>query len=69
MTQMNLFRTETDSQTWRTDLWPRGVGGSGMAGSLGSVDTNLHSGWISSGVLLHSTETVSSLFGTEHDGG
>ena len=37
-----IYRTETDSQTWRTDLWlPRGSGeGVGWTESVGLVDAN-----------------------------
>ena len=37
-----MYRTETDSWTWRTDLWfPKGRGeGVGWTGSLGLVDAN-----------------------------
>ena len=38
-----LYKTEIDSETWRTDLWlPRGKGeGVGCTGSLGLVDGNI----------------------------
>ena len=37
------YKTETDSQTWRTDLWlPWGGEGEGQTGSLGLVDTNYY---------------------------
>ena len=50
MTQMN--RTETDSQTWRTDLWlPRGRGlAEGWSGRLGLADLSYYN-WIA---LLYS---------------
>ena len=37
-----IYKTETDSQTQRTDLWlPRGRGvGEGWIGSLGLADAN-----------------------------
>ena len=37
-----IYKTETDSQTWRTDLWlPKGRGrGVGWTGSLGLADAN-----------------------------
>ena len=37
-----VYRTETDSQTWRADVWlPRGNGErAGWMGSLGLVDKN-----------------------------
>ena len=37
-----MYKTETDSQTWRIDLWlPRGRGeGMGWTGSLGLVYAN-----------------------------
>ena len=39
-----IYKTETDSQTWRTDLWlPRGrEEGVGWTGSLGLVDANYY---------------------------
>ena len=39
-----IYETETDSQTWRTDLWllrGRG-GGEEWIGSLGLADTNYY---------------------------
>ena len=49
-----IYRTETDSQTWRADLWlPRGRG---MDGEFGvSRCKLLHLDWISNKVLLYST--------------
>ena len=43
-TDAPIYMTETDSQTWRTDLWlPRGWGeGVGWTGSLGLVDANYY---------------------------
>ena len=36
-----IYKTETDSQTWRRDLWlPRGREGVGWMGSLRLVDAN-----------------------------
>ena len=39
-----IYRTETDTQTQRSDLWlPRGgEGGEGRLGSLGLADVNYH---------------------------
>ena len=39
-----IYKTETDSQTWRTDLWlPREGGGSGMMNwEFGLVDANYY---------------------------
>ena len=38
---MNFHKTETDSQTQRTDLWlPRGGGGERWFGSLRFADAN-----------------------------
>ena len=39
-----IYKTETDSQTWRTDLWlPRGMWeGVGWMASLGLVDANYY---------------------------
>ena len=57
-----MYRTETDSQTWRTDLWlPRGQG-VGRMGSLRLVDTNLlRLECMGNEVLLYSTGTIFSL--------
>ena len=60
----SIYRTETESQTWRTDLWlPRGRGGSGMDWELGvSRCKLLHLEWISNEALLYSTgENIQSL--------
>ena len=39
-----IYKTETDSQTWRTDMWlPRGKGERmGWTRSLGLVDANYY---------------------------
>ena len=52
-----IYRTETDSQTWRTGLWlPRRRGGSGMDGEFGVHRCKLlHLEWMGYGVLLYST--------------
>ena len=43
MTQELLYKTETDSQTYRTDLWLPGDGGrEGQIGGLGLADANYH---------------------------
>ena len=34
-----IYKTETDSQTWRTDLWLPRAGGTG---SVGVVDANYY---------------------------
>ena len=40
-TNQQVYKTETDSQTWRTDLWlSRGRAGERRIGSLGLADTN-----------------------------
>ena len=51
-----LYKTETDSQTQRTDLWlPRGRGREGWTGRLGLADANvLYVGGINK-ALRHST--------------
>ena len=59
MTQTNLSRTQTDSQTQRADLrLPRGRGlGDGRSGELGLADVmRLHEGERNSQVLKCSTE-------------
>ena len=35
-----IYKTETDSQTWRTDLWLPRVEGVGWTWNLGLVDAN-----------------------------
>ena len=44
VTNEPIYKTETDSQTWRTDLWlPRGMWeGVGWMASLGLVDANYY---------------------------
>ena len=53
-TKEPIHRTETDSETWRTDLWlPRG--GEWMDWKFGvSRCKLLHLGWVSNEVLLYS---------------
>jgi len=64
-----MYEVETDSQTWKTDLWlPRG-GGSGMDGEFGvSKCKVLHLEWISNDVLLYITGYSTQSPGTDHDG-
>ena len=53
-----MYKTETDSETWRTDLWlPRGEGaGRGMDWEFGvSRCKLLHIEWINNEVLLYNT--------------
>ena len=52
-----IYKIETDSWTWRTDLWlPSGRGGSGKDGEFGVNRCKLlHWEWISNEVLLYST--------------
>ena len=51
-----IYRKETNSRTWRTDLrLPREEGGSGMAGEIRVSRWNLlHLEWISNEILLYS---------------
>ena len=51
-----MYKTETDSQAYRTDLWlPRVRGASGeRIGSLGLADANKYMKWINE-VLPYST--------------
>ena len=66
-----IYRTETDSQTWRTDL---GVaignkGGSGMDWEFGVSSWKLlHLEWISNEVLLYNTQSYIQSFRIDHDG-
>ena len=67
-----IYRTETDSQIWRTDLWLLGsVGGRrGMDWEFGvSRCKLLHLEWITNDVLLYSTGNYIQSPGTDHDGG
>ena len=52
-----IYKTETDSQTWRIDLWlPKWGGGSGMGWEFEvSKYKLLHIEWISSEALLYGT--------------
>ena len=65
-----IYRTETDSETQRTDLWLLGGGGgSGMDGEFGVGRCNLfHLEWMSNEVLLYSTGNSIHFLGVEHDG-
>ena len=65
-----IYRTETASQTCRTDLWlPRGRGRQWMDGEFGVGRCKLlHLEWISNGVLLHSTGNCIQSPGMEQDG-
>ena len=51
-----IYKTETDSQTWRTDLWlPRGRG-EGLDWEFGTSRCKLlYIEWINNMVLLYST--------------
>ena len=54
-TNESIYRTETDSQTWRTDLWlPRRWGGSGMDWEFGLSAITFREE-LNSKVLLYST--------------
>ena len=52
-----IYKTETDSQTQRTDWWlPRGRSGGGMEWEFGiSRCKLLYIGWINNKILLYST--------------
>ena len=68
-TKAPTYRTETNSQTWRTEAAKGVRRGSGMDGEF-EVRTCklLHLEWISSGVLLYSTGNYVQSLGLEHDG-
>ena len=61
-----IYKTETDSQTQRTDLWlPRAR----MDGKFGvSRCKLLHLEWISNEILLQSTGNSTQSLGIEYDG-
>ena len=67
-TQEPTYKTKTDSQTWRTDLWlPKGR--EWVDWELGvSRCQLLHLEWISKEVLLYITGNYIQSPGTEHDG-
>ena len=64
-----IYRTETDSQTWRADLWlPRGRGrGIDMEFGVGKCEL-LNLEWINNDVLLYSTGNYIPSLGIEHNG-
>ena len=64
-----ICRTETDSWTWRADLWlPSGRERSGMDWEFGvSKCKLLHIAWISSEVLLYGTGNYIQSLVMEHD--
>ena len=70
-TSETIYKTETDSQAWRRDLWlPRGMGGSGMNWEFGVGRYKLLlSEWISNKALCYSTGNYIQSLGIEHDGG
>ena len=66
-----IYKTETDSQTQRTDLWlPKGrKGGRGMDWEFGvSRCKLLHLVWINNEVLLYSTGDYIQSPGINHHG-
>ena len=66
-----IYKTETDSQTQRTDLWlPRwSAGESGIDWEFGvSRSKLLHLEWISIEVLLYNTGNYMQSLGIEYDG-
>ena len=71
MSQTNLSIFETDSQTWRIDLWmPRGRGGgSKMFWEFGvSRRKLLYLEWIATKILLNSTGNYIQSLGIDHEG-
>jgi len=69
-TNESVYRKETNSWIWRTDLWLlRGRGGSGMDWEFEvSRCRQLHLEWISGEVLLYRTENYIQSVVMEHDG-
>ena len=66
MAHETIHKTETDSQTWRTDLLLKQEG-NGMG--LGVIRCKLlHSEWINNKVLLYSTGNYRQSSGIDHDG-
>ena len=66
-----IYKTETDSQTQRSDLWlPRGrSGGRGMDWEFGVGRYKLlHLEWINNKVLLYSTGNYIQSPGINHNG-
>ena len=66
-----IYKTETDSQTWRTNLWlPKEAGrGSGRDWEFAvSRCKLLHLAWMSNEVLLCSAGNYIQSLGIEHDG-
>ena len=65
-----VYKTETDAQTQRTDLWlPRGTGeGVGWTGSLGLVDANYYIQNVSNEAPLYSTGNYTQSLGIDQDG-
>ena len=66
-----IYGTETDSQTWTTDLWlQRGGEESDIDLEFGTGRCKLlHLEWIGNGVLLYSTGNYIQFLRIEHDGG
>ena len=69
-TSESTYKTETDSQTWKTDMWVlRGGGEGGMNREFGvSRCKLLHLEWISKEALLYSTGNYIQSLGIDHDG-
>ena len=67
-----VYKTETDSQTWRAGMWlPRGRGGgeNGMDWVFEAGTCKLlHLEWISNEVLLNSTGNYIQSLWIKHDG-
>ena len=65
-----IYKTETDSQTQRIDLWlPRRKGvAEGWSGSLGLGDANSYIEWVNNKVLLYSTGNYTQYTVINHNG-
>ena len=64
-----MYKAETDSHSWKIDLWlPGGGGKSGIDREFGvSRCKPLHLEWVSNEVLLYSTGNYIQSLVTEHD--
>ena len=68
-TNEHIYETQTDSQTWRTDLWltRRGRGGKDWEFGISRCKL-LYIGWINNKVLLYSTDNYIQYSVINHNG-